>query len=129
MEAKKVQSRLQSPNQIIIHSDPETVLERCTELLLKPKKISSKVEYVLRTLMSVGIRQKFLQASIFSLAIAVATESAAQQNAESNLGDSSVISDSAFFSDYSPVNVHDMIARIPGISLAMNNRGGNGNRR
>ena len=84
MEAKKVQSRLQSPNQIIIHSDPETVLERCTELLLKPKKISSKVEYVLRTLMSVGIRQKFLQASIFSLPIAVATESAAQQNAESN---------------------------------------------
>ena len=129
MDAKKVQSRLQSPNQITIHSDPETVLARCTELLLKPKKISSKVEYVLRTLMSVGIRQKFLQASIFSLAIAVATESAAQQNAESNLGDSSVIYDSAFFSDYSPVNVNDMIDRIPGISLAMNNRGGNGNRR
>ena len=79
--------------------------------------------------MSVGIRQKFLQASIFSLAIAATTESAAQQNAESNLGDSSVIYDSAFFSDYSPVNVNDMIDRIPGISLAMNNRGGNVNRR
>lgn len=42
MEAKKVQSRLQSPNQIIIHSDPETVLERCTELLLTPNKLAAK---------------------------------------------------------------------------------------
>lgn len=42
MEAKKVQSRLQSPNQIIIHSDPETVLERCTELLPQSKNLAAK---------------------------------------------------------------------------------------
>ena len=79
--------------------------------------------------MSVGIRQKFFQASILSLAIAATTDSVAQQNAESTIEDSSVIYAAAFFSEYSPVNVNDMIDRIPGISLAMNNRGGSGNRR
>ncbi len=42
---------------------------------------------------------------------------------------SSVIYDAAFFAEYSPVNVNDMIDRIPGISLAMNNRGSNRGRR
>ncbi|NKB32113.1 MAG: TonB-dependent receptor plug domain-containing protein [Pseudomonadales bacterium] len=78
--------------------------------------------------MSVGFRQKIFQASLLSLAIATSFESSAQQNEAAILEDSSIIYDAAFFADYSPVNINDMIDRIPGISLAMNNRGG-GNRR
>ena len=44
---------------------------------------------------------------------------------EENSEDGSSIKYGAeFFSQYSPVNVNDMIDRIPGINLAMNGRGG-----
>ena len=49
---------------------------------------------------------------------------------EENSEDGSSIKYGAeFFSQYSPVNVNDMIDRIPGINLAMSNRGPGGNRR
>jgi len=76
----------------------------------------------------IGIRRNLFKASVLSLAIAATTESAAQ-TPDSALEESSVIYDAAFFAEYSPVNVNDMIDRIPGISLAMNNRGGPNNRR
>jgi len=78
--------------------------------------------------MPVGFRSKFFQSSILSLSIAAAISSHAQVSEESALEESSVIYDAEFFEQYSPINVNDMIDRIPGISLALNNRGG-GNRR
>ena len=78
--------------------------------------------------MSVARHNRLLKASALSLAIAASTASTAQTT-DSALEDSSVIYDAAFFAEYSPVNVNDMIDRIPGVSLAMNNRGGPNNRR
>ncbi|MDD9891604.1 MAG: TonB-dependent receptor [Gammaproteobacteria bacterium] len=78
--------------------------------------------------MSVARHNSLLKASALSLAIAASTASTAQTT-DSALEDSSVIYDAAFFAEYSPVNVNDMIDRIPGVSLAMNNRGGPNNRR
>ncbi|MDD9894197.1 MAG: TonB-dependent receptor [Gammaproteobacteria bacterium] len=78
--------------------------------------------------MSVARHNRLLKASALSLAIAASTASTAQTT-DSALEDSSVIYDAAFFAEYSPVNVNDMIDRIPGVSLAMNNRGGQNNRR
>ncbi|MBM87032.1 MAG: hypothetical protein CMQ41_01505 [Gammaproteobacteria bacterium] len=79
--------------------------------------------------MLIRCQQKLLKASICSLAILFSVESNAQQSPESALEESTVVYDAAFFAQYSPVNVNDMIDRIPGISLAMNNRGGPRNRR
>lgn len=75
--------------------------------------------------MSAGIRQRLVQTSILVLFVGFYWQSSAQQN----LDESTIVYDATFFAQYSPVNVNDMIDRIPGISLAMNNRGGPRSRR
>lgn len=78
-----------------------------------------------------GLSRKLYQVCALSLAVAAVSQATAQQDADASLDDSSIIYDAAFFTEYSPVNVNDMIDRIPGISLALNNwgSGGRGNRR
>ena len=78
--------------------------------------------------MAAAASSEFLKASILSLAIASSAAATAQQGTEAIIEGSTIIYDADFFAEFSPVNVNDMMDRIPGISLAMNNRGG-GNRR
>ena len=78
--------------------------------------------------MAAAAPSKFLKASILSLTIASSVAAAAQQGAQAIVEGSSIIYEAVFFAEFSPVNVNDMIDRIPGVNLAMNNRGG-GNRR
>tara|TARA_B110000438_G_scaffold27344_1_gene26249 strand:+ start:1992 stop:4148 length:2157 start_codon:yes stop_codon:yes gene_type:complete len=82
----------------------------------------------MRFLMAAAASSEFLKASILSLAIASSAAATAQQGTEAIIEGSTIIYDADFFAEFSPVNVNDMMDRIPGISLAMNNRGG-GNRR
>ncbi|MEX0963539.1 MAG: TonB-dependent receptor [Pseudohongiellaceae bacterium] len=58
-----------------------------------------------------------------------ANQAFSQQADSESTGDSTVVFDADFFTEYSPVSVNDMIDRIPGISLALNNGGNNGNSR
>ena len=69
------------------------------------------------------------KAGTLSLAIATVSPALAQQVADAPLDNSTVIYEAAYFAEYSPVNVNDMIDRIPGVSLAMNNHSGNRGRR
>ena len=78
--------------------------------------------------MAAAASSEFLKASILSLAIVSSAAATAQQGTEAIIEGSTIIYDADFFAEFSPVNVNDMMDRIPGISLAMNNRGG-GNRR
>jgi len=78
--------------------------------------------------MAAAVTSGFLKASILFLAIASSVEATAQQGTEAIIEGSTIVYDADFFAEFSPVNVNDMMDRIPGISLAMNNRGG-GNRR
>ncbi len=73
--------------------------------------------------------RNLFKAGALSLAIAAALPAVAQQIADAPLDNSAVIYEAAYFAEYSPVNVNDMIDRIPGVSLAMNNRGGDRGRR
>jgi outer membrane receptor for ferrienterochelin and colicin len=82
----------------------------------------------MRFLMAAAASSEFLKASILSLAIVSSAAATAQQGTEAIIEGSTIIYDADFFAEFSPVNVNDMMDRIPGISLAMNNRGG-GNRR
>ncbi|MDG2251788.1 MAG: TonB-dependent receptor plug domain-containing protein [Gammaproteobacteria bacterium] len=78
--------------------------------------------------MAAAVTSRFLKASILYLAITSSVEATAQLRNEAIIGGSTIVYDAKFFAEFSPVNVNDMMDRIPGISLAMNNRGG-GNRR
>ena len=78
--------------------------------------------------MPFGNSPSLFKTSILSLALSSSIAVNAQSIGEPTADDSTIIYAAAFFAEYSPINVNDMIDRIPGISLAMNNRGG-GNRR
>lgn len=71
--------------------------------------------------------RNLFRVAALSLAVGCASQALPQQAASQD--DSTVIYESSFFAEYSPVNVSDMIERIPGVSLSMNRGGGNQNRR
>jgi outer membrane receptor for ferrienterochelin and colicins len=72
--------------------------------------------------------RQFIQLSTLSLAIATASQSLAQADVDETVNESTVVYKADFFTEYSPVSVNDMINRIPGIGLALNNRGGGNSR-
>ncbi|NQV68622.1 MAG: TonB-dependent receptor plug domain-containing protein [Pseudohongiella sp.] len=72
--------------------------------------------------------RQFIQLSTLSLAIATASQSLAQADVDETVNESTVVYKADFFAEYSPVSVNDMINRIPGIGLALNNRGGGNSR-
>jgi hypothetical protein len=53
-------------------------------------------------------------------------QESAQANPESDASSLSVVYEANYFDEFSPVSANDMISRIPGIGLALNNRGGGG---
>lgn len=65
-----------------------------------------------------------------SLALSAPTgllgQESAQANPESDASSLSVVYEANYFDEFSPVSANDMISRIPGIGLALNNRGGGG---
>jgi len=74
--------------------------------------------------------EKLIRISLLGLVIAVANQSYAQQADTPTNDESTIVYEADFFAEYSPVSVNDMIDRIPGISLALNNRNnGGGNSR
>jgi len=84
------------------------------------------------------LSRHFLQLGALSLAIATACQSVAEEIPEAALKPalqpvmeaSTIVYQANFFDQYSPVSINDMIARIPGIELALNGGGrGRGNRR
>lgn len=72
------------------------------------------------------LTKNLFRLSALSLAISLSTQIVAQQPEEASIQDSTVVYGSDYFAEYSPVSVNDMIDRIPGIGLALNNRGNNG---
>lgn len=72
--------------------------------------------------------EKLVRLCLLGLAIAAANQSYAQQADAQASDDSTIVYEADFFIDYSPVSVNDMIDRIPGISLALNNNGGGNSR-
>ncbi|MFP6811530.1 MAG: TonB-dependent receptor [Pseudohongiellaceae bacterium] len=80
--------------------------------------------------MTRNFNRNFLKISALSLGITVAGQVTGQQIDDmSSNNDSSIVYRASFFADFSPVNVSDMINRIPGINIAMQFRGGSNNRR
>jgi outer membrane receptor for ferrienterochelin and colicins len=73
--------------------------------------------------------EKLIRLSLLGLAIAVANNGYAQQVEPQAVDESTVVYEADFFTQYSPVSVNDMIDRIPGISLALNNNNGGGKSR
>jgi outer membrane receptor for ferrienterochelin and colicins len=65
-----------------------------------------------------------------SLALSAPTgllgQESSQANPESDASSLSVVYEANYFDEFSPVSANDMISRIPGIGLALNNRGGGG---
>jgi hypothetical protein len=53
-------------------------------------------------------------------------QESSQANPESDASSLSVVYEANYFDEFSPVSANDMISRIPGIGLALNNRGGGG---
>ena len=79
--------------------------------------------------MTRNFNRNFLKISALSLGITVAGQVTGQQIDDmSSNNDSSIVYRASFFADFSPVNVSDMINRIPGINIAMQFRGGSNNR-
>lgn len=82
--------------------------------------------------MTRSFTRQLIQLSALSLAIATASQSLAQAQAQAEIDatvdESTVVYQADFFDQYSPVSVSDMIDRIPGISLALNRRGGGNSR-
>lgn len=76
--------------------------------------------------MTRSFSRQFIQLGVLSLAIATASQSLAQAEVDAAVDESTIIYQADFFDQYSPVSVDDMIDRIPGIGLALNNRGGGG---
>ncbi len=72
---------------------------------------------------------KLIGLSLLGLCIAAANQSFAQEADPQAVDESTIVYAADFFAEYSPVSVNDMIDRIPGISLALNNRGNGGNSR
>lgn len=79
--------------------------------------------------MTRSFTRQIIQLSALSLAIATASQSLAQADIDATVDESTVVYQADFFDEYSPVSVNDMIDRIPGIGLALNNRGGGGRSR
>ncbi|PCJ25861.1 MAG: hypothetical protein COA96_06325 [SAR86 cluster bacterium] len=75
--------------------------------------------------MTPRLSRQFIKLSILSVAIAVASHTAAQTDTGSTANESTIVYQADFFDEYAPVSVNDMIDRIPGIGLALNRRGGN----
>jgi hypothetical protein len=73
--------------------------------------------------------EKLVRLCLLGLAIAATNQSYAQQADAQTSDESTVVYAADFFAEYSPVSVNDMIDRIPGISLALNNRSNGGNSR
>lgn len=75
----------------------------------------------------------FLKLTALSLAIATASQSLAEEITEAGLqataDNSTIVYRADFFDQYSPINVNDMVERIPGIGLALNQGRGRGNSR
>ena len=65
--------------------------------------------------------ERLVRTSLLGLAIAVSNPSYAQQADDLTNDESTIVYEAGFFAEYSPVSVNDMIDRIPGISLALNN--------
>ena len=78
--------------------------------------------------MPIGTLSKILYAAILWLGLFNLSHTLAQQPSQDNTQSPSIIYEAEFFAEYSPVNVNDMIDRIPGINLSMN-RGGPSRRR
>lgn len=73
------------------------------------------------------ITQSLAHLSALNLALVMASQSCAQTEPETAINDSTVTYEAAFFDQYSPVSVSDMVDRIPGIGLALNRGRGGGN--
>ncbi|MBL4821677.1 MAG: TonB-dependent receptor [Gammaproteobacteria bacterium] len=78
--------------------------------------------------MTRSFSRQLLQHSALTLAIVLASQSFAEQPQETSLDSSTIVYEANFFSEFSPVTVNDMINRIPGIRLTMNNPAGGGSR-
>ncbi|MFT7470503.1 MAG: hypothetical protein ACI8XU_000392 [Kiritimatiellia bacterium] len=76
-----------------------------------------------------SLPEKLIRLSLLGLALAGVNQGFAQQAEPQAVDDSTVVYEADFFTQYSPVSVNDMIDRIPGISLALNNNNGGGNSR
>ena len=76
-----------------------------------------------------SLPEKLIRLSLLGLAIAVANNGYSQQVEPQVADASTVVYEADFFTQYSPVSVNDMIDRIPGISLALNNNNGGGKSR
>ena len=76
-----------------------------------------------------SLPEKLIRLSLLGLAIAVANNGYSQQVEPQAADESTVVYEADFFTQYSPVSVNDMIDRIPGISLALNNNNGGGKSR
>lgn len=76
-----------------------------------------------------SLPEKLIRLSLLGLAITVANQGFAQQAEPQAADESTIVYEAGFFTQYSPVSVNDMIDRIPGISLALNNNNGGGNSR
>ena len=76
-----------------------------------------------------SLPEKLIRLSLLGLAIAMANYGYAQQVETQAADESTVVYEAEFFTQYSPVSVNDMIDRIPGISLALNNGNGGNNSR
>ena len=76
-----------------------------------------------------SLPEKLIRLSLLGLAIAVANNGYSQQVEPQAVDESTVVYEADFFTQYSPVSVNDMIDRIPGISLALNNNNGGGKSR
>ena len=71
--------------------------------------------------MAAAVTSGFLKTSILSLAITSSVETTAQQGTEAIIEGSTIVYDADFFAEFSPINVNDMMDRMPGMSRAMNN--------
>ena len=69
--------------------------------------------------------ERLVRTRLVGLVIAVSHPSYAQQADDLTNDESTIVYEAGFFAEYSPVSVNDMIDRIPGISLALNNRSSN----
>ena len=76
-----------------------------------------------------SLPEKLIRLSLLGLAIAMANYGYAQQVETQAADESTVVYEAEFFTQYSPVSVNDMIDRIPGNSLALNNGNGGNNSR
>lgn len=75
--------------------------------------------------MALRLPNNLFKLGLLSLAVSLSSHTRAQD--DTSLEDSTIVYDAAFFAQFTPVSVNDMIDRIPGIGLALG--GGGGNRR